>query len=269
VATDHKSSNVLPDLADSSPIENELPTYRAISSRAVLSVLCGVLSLFSIANSFFFVFAVLAVVLGLTADWNVQRYPDILTGRRLAQTGVALGLIFGLGIFTVSAVRGYLHTRNAESFARHYADVFKTGTLADLLWLEIPPGPRKSISTTEVVEKLQSAKKKEAVMYEMKTGSLRKLKKQLDSSKDHELHFVKIEAEGSDRLDLVALALFEVHGPATKDFPDEPYAAVTLKGTSDSGKGYEWWVDDFKYPYKPSTGALPEKPVDDGHGHAD
>ena len=127
MATDHKSSNVLSELADSSPIENELPTYRAISSRAVLSVLCGILSLFSIANSFFFIFAVLAVVLGFTADWNIQRYPDILTGRRLAQTGVALGLIFGLGIFTVSSVQGFIRARNAESFAKHYAEVFKNG----------------------------------------------------------------------------------------------------------------------------------------------
>jgi hypothetical protein len=66
----------------------------------------------------------------------------------------------------------------------------------------------------------------------------------------------------------VALALFEVHGPATKDFSGEQYAAATLKGTSDEGRGYEWWVDDFKYPYTPASAGLPEKPVDDGHGHA-
>ena len=108
MATDQKSSNLLSETTESSPIENELPTYRAISSRAILSVLCGILSLFSIANSFFFIFAVLAVVLGLTADWNIQRYPDILTGRRLAQTGVALGLIFGLGVFTANSVQSYI-----------------------------------------------------------------------------------------------------------------------------------------------------------------
>ena len=57
MATDHKTSNVLSELAESSPIENELPTYRAISTRAVLSALCGILSLFSIANPFFYIFA--------------------------------------------------------------------------------------------------------------------------------------------------------------------------------------------------------------------
>ena len=115
MATDHKSSNVLSEPTERSPIENELPAYRAISSRAVLSVLCGILAVFSIASPFFYIFAVLAVVLGFTADWNIQRYPDILTGRGLAQTGAALGLIFGLGIFTVSSVQGYIHARNAEN----------------------------------------------------------------------------------------------------------------------------------------------------------
>ena len=42
---------------------------------------------------------------------------------------------------------------------------------------------------------------------------------------------------------------------------------MTLKGSSESGKPYEWWVDEFKYPYKPQSGSLLDKPVDDGHGH--
>ena len=102
----------------------------------------------------------LAVVLGFTADWNIQRYPDILTGRGLAQTGAALGLIFGLSIFTVSSVEGYIHARNAESFAKNYAEVFKTGDLAQLLWLEIPPVQRKSISAEDVMKKDQKRRRK-------------------------------------------------------------------------------------------------------------
>jgi hypothetical protein len=269
VATDHKSSIVLSEPTDGSAIENELPTYRAVSSRAVLSVLCGILALFSIANSFFYIFAVLAVVLGFTADWNIQRYPDLLTGRRLAQTGTALGLIFGLSVFTVSSVQGFIRARNAESFARYYAEVFKSGDLSHLLWLQLPPVQRKSVTAEEMAEKTRTAKKKEAMMEEMKTGPLRKLKKRLDSSKDQEIHFVRLENEAREGLVLVALALFDVHGPESQDFPQkEEHALVVLKGVAESGKGYEWWVDDFMYPYKPSSAALPEKPVDDGHGHA-
>lgn len=117
--------------------------------------------------------------------------------------------------------------------------------------------------------KKAQAKKKEAAMYEMKTAPVRNLKKRLDSSKDQKIHFVRLEGEAREGMTLVALALFEVHGPESKDFPkEEEYALATLKGMSEGGKGYEWWVDDLQYPYKPATATLPEKPVDDGHGHA-
>src|SRR5579875_3187357 len=67
-----------------SAIENEIPTYRAISNRAVFSVICGVLASFSFADLIFLVFAVLAVVLGVTANLAIKRKPDLLTGTRLA-----------------------------------------------------------------------------------------------------------------------------------------------------------------------------------------
>ena len=70
----------------------------------------------------------------------------MLTGRTLAQTGAALGLIFGLGIFTMTTVQGLVRSRNAESFARHYAEVAKTRKLADMLWLGMPPSSRPSVS---------------------------------------------------------------------------------------------------------------------------
>ncbi len=269
MATDQKSSDLLPETTQNSVIENELPSYRAVSSLAVFSLVFGVLGLFSIASPYFYLCAILAVVLGLWADRSIQHYSDILTGRSLAQAGVALGLVFGLGIFTVTYVRGMIHSRSAASFARYYADVVKNRSLADILWLEIPPVQRKNVSPAEVIEKMQSTKKKEAMVYEMRTGPVRSLKKRLDASKESELHFIGLEREGTEGMNLVALALFEVHAPAPAEGPDPGnYALAVLKGSTEGGKGYDWWVDEVRYPYKPASLALPEKPVDDGHGHA-
>jgi hypothetical protein len=252
VATDDKSSNVVTELGVSSAIENELPTYRAISVRAVLSVLCGILALFALAHPFFYLFALLAVVLGFTADWNIQRYPDMLTGRGLAQAGAALGLIFGLGIFTTSTVQGIVRTRNAAGFAEFFAGVMKNGSLADLMWYGMPPIQRKSMSAEDAMQKMQGAKKQDVAVYEMKTGPTRNLKKRLDSSSDQDVHFVKIENEGMEGLTMVALALFEIHGTPTKDFPEkEEYVLAIMKGTKEGGKGYEWWIDDIRYPTSP------------------
>jgi len=268
VATDHPSSNAVSEYA-SSAIENEIPTYRAISPRAVLSVLCGLMALFSLAHPFFYAFAILAVVLGFTAVRNIQHYPDLLTGKTLAQVGAGMGLVFGLGIFTVSTVQGLLVSQNAKGFANHYATVFKTSGLGDILWWGMHPSQRKSTSPGEVIEKMQASKKQDTAVYEMRTASIRNLKKRLDSSKDQDLHFVKLEREGVEGLTQVALALLEVHGPPSKDFPaPEEYALAIMKGTArPGGRGYEWWVEEVVYPYKPQSADIPQAPVDDGHGH--
>ncbi|MGC8639003.1 MAG: DUF4190 domain-containing protein [Isosphaeraceae bacterium] len=268
MATDQKTTDILTEPAVVSAIENELPTYRAISTQAVFSIVCGILALLSVANSYFFLFAILAVVLGVLADRKIQRYPDVLTGRGLAKAGVAMGLIFGLGIFTYSTVQGVIHSHKARDFAKYYADVIKTKGMAELLWLQLPPSQRKSVSPAEALEKWQGSKRQEQAMLEIKITDLRNLKKRLDSSQDQEIRFVKLENEGSEGLTLYAQALYEVHGPATKNFPEKEYALVTFKGIVEEGqKGYGWLEEGVAYPYKPGTGSLPEKPVDDGHGH--
>jgi hypothetical protein len=266
VATDHKTSSLLTDAPTSSAIENELPTYRALSSRAILSIIFGVLALLSMAHPFFYLFAVLAVVLGLTADRNIQRFPDMLTGRRLAQTGAAMGLVFGLGIATVSTVQGVIRSRNASGFATYYAKTLKDGSLADTMWLGMAPGMRKGMTVDDVMQKMQSSKKQDQAMMDMKIGPLKTLKRRL-ASKDQDIHFVKLEGEADEGTNLVALALLEVHGPESKEFPNkEEYVLAIMKGSSVDG-AYEWWVEDVKYPYTPATAVIQQKPADDGHGH--
>ena len=137
----------------------------------------------------------------------------MLTGRGLAKAGAAMGLIFGLGIFTVTTVQTVLRTRDAEHFAKEYAEVLKHKGMAELLWLELPPSQRKGISPDEVLQKFQQAKRQEAAMMEMKMGGLRNLKNRLNFSDDQEIHFVRLENEGIDGLSLWAQALYELHGP--------------------------------------------------------
>ena len=149
----------------------------------------------------FYIFAVLAIVLGFTADRNIKRYPDMLTGQWLAQAGAALGLIFGLGIFTMSTVQGMVRSRNAESFARYYAEVAKNRRLADMMWLGVPPSSR--------LERLpRRSDAEDDRQQEARPGGLRdedrpaaeRSRARLDSSKDQEIHFVGLEREGVDGL---------------------------------------------------------------------
>jgi hypothetical protein len=274
VATDQTSRLIVDESAPTpSAIENELPTYRAISGPAVCSLICGILASFSFANLFWLIFATLAVVLGIVANVAIKHYPDILTGRRLANAGIAMGLVFGLVASTYTAVQSFVLTREAAKFGRQYAEVFHTGSLGDILWYNLHPEMRKTKTPQQVLKEFESAKAKERMSIDQKVAPMNSLRKRLATSKDETFHFVDIENQGQDdsnprEIGYFATALFEVEGPGSKEFPEKKqYALAILKGRS-KGRHFEWWVEDVRFPYKPSSYQAPEKAVDDGHGHA-
>jgi hypothetical protein len=274
VATDQTSRLTVEEPTPTPPaIENELPTYRAISTRAVFSALCGIMASFSFASLYFLAFAVLAIVLGILANVAIKRYPDMLTGRRLANAGIAMGLVFGLVASTYTGAQAFILKREATRFGREYADLFQNGSLGEILWLNLHPEMRKSKSAAQVQSEFESAKNKERMMVDQKTAPTRSLRKRLSSAKDQKFHFVDIESQGVDEsqprsIAYFASALFEVEGPATKDFPEpKQYALAIFKGIP-KGRHYEWWVENVVFPYQPRSYQGPTKPVsDDGHGH--
>jgi Domain of unknown function (DUF4190) len=274
VATEQKIStlDIERESADSA-IPNELPTYRAISTRAIISVICGVMASFTFAHPFFYVAAVSAVVLGFLAHRTIQRYPDMFTGKGLANAGIALGLIFGLTSGTYTVVQTYVRTRQAEKFAKQYAEILESPTLANVLLYSMHPDGRLTESGEDLVKKLESASPKEKMSIDQKFGQTIALKKRLQSSKDEHVEFVRIESVGEDEgngreIPIYALALYELNGPGSKEFPaKQQYAMAVLKGRL-KGKQYEWWVDDIRFPYTPKTFVPTVKAPDDGHGHA-
>jgi hypothetical protein len=267
MAIDQNLSPPAPEAAPAAAIENEIPAYRAISPLAIVSLLFGVLSILSVAHGFFLSCAVAAVVLGFLADRKIQRYPDILTGRGFAQAGIMLGMVFGLGTFTVSTVQSYLRAADATRFAKRFAVVLKDEPIENVLWLKQPPFRRKDKSPAQLIEEFKTASK-DPRMIEMELATVRMAKSRLAGAKGEEIHFSRLEAHGMDGLDAYAAALYELHGPGSKDYPlKEQYALMLMKGRTEKGK-IGWYVEDFRFPYTPSTYAPASKPVDDGHGHA-
>jgi hypothetical protein len=258
-----------------SPIENELPTYRAISARAVLSVICGALAVCSFADPGFYVLSVLAVGLGLWAHRAISQRPDILTGRRLASTGIALGLVFGLASFTISSVQHFVWTKRAESFGKKYADVLKSASLGDVLWYNAQPGYRKDRTPAQMLEEHEKAAAREQRMMDPKLGGIAQLmmlRRRLASSNNEDVRFVRIEDVGSDTtamdMQIFALGLYEVEGPGNKEFPEKHQYAMALFKGKPNGRSYDWWTELVKFPYVPKSYVAATKPVDDGHGHA-
>jgi hypothetical protein len=254
-----------------SAVDNEIPAYRAISPVAVISVIFGVLAVLSFANWFFLSCAVIAVALGIYADRKIQRFSDTLTGRRLAQAGTALGLIFGLTAVSIGLVQNVIQKREAAKFARELERVLKDGSYEDALTYKMAPARRAGKTREQLIEEARKAKvaqkkEREDMADEMENGQLRRLKARL-AIPSQSFRFDQIEATLVDGLTAQAAARFKVEGPGNAEFPDtEQYALLVFKANTNAPR-YEWWLDQVVFPYKPASFVPAEKPVDDGHGH--
>jgi hypothetical protein len=277
VATDQKAGTIaIENERASSIIENELPTYRAISAIAILSVVCGGLAVFSFAHPVFFALAILAVGSGILAHRRIRRFPDMLTGHGLANAGILLGLVFGLAAGTILTVQYVVRTSQAERFARKFAGVVKSPNMGQVLRYMRHPDQVKDKTDAQLLQEYDKTKEDQRNMMEMMMGpmgELIKLRGRLLDSKDQEVRFIRLEGLGDDdthglELQIYAFALYEITGPTTSKYPDPQQYALAILKARQKGRQYEWWVETIRYPYKPSTYAPTTKPVDDGHGHA-
>jgi len=253
-----------PEKEQLSPIENEIPAYRAISPMAIGSLVLGLISALSFADTTFLAASILAVAAGIYAQWKIRKMPDVLTGRGFAQAGIALGLIFGLASVTNSAVTDAVVRRGAAAFSKEYAEVLSSGSLAQALHYKVPAEERKSVTPEEVLKQMTSAKG-DPGMIESQTASIRGVQARLKEPGTH-LSFADVEATGFDGLSPVAATLLDLHGPATKDHKAEEHVLLEIKAEGRS-RPYQWHLKEVHYPYVPKSYKLREAPVDDGHGH--
>lgn len=249
-----------------SAIENELPAYRAICPGAVLSLVLGALSFLCYSSLYFLVVAIAAVVVGAISSRRIRRLSDILTGERLAQAGIALGLLFGLSSATISGVQLLTKQRAASKFARHFETVLAKGSIDDCIWYSQHPERRKGQTPKQLVAELLKPGSQSSEMMAMELAPLRDLKARLDEP-NAEVRFVKIEGIGETGLQVDAYALYEVKMPERSTPGDkEGFALAIMHQAKHDGK-VDWWVEKISFPYKPASFVAPEKPVDDGHGH--
>jgi hypothetical protein len=268
VSTEQKTSNPTePRITAGSAIENEIPAYRAISPGAVAALILGMMSVLSFAYPYFLILPVLAVLIGFRADRKIQRLPDMLTGRGIAQAGVGLGLIFGLCSVSIDGVQGFLRKNQAKQCALEYLDHVKKDTIEQLMWLGQAPARRASTTPEAMAEELRKNPEGEQ-KFEMQFAGVRGLK-QAASAPGSEVHFEGIETHGLDGLTPYAGAVFDVHVPNAPTPEQKENSAFVLMKAAQNPKTtrYEWYVESVQYPYKRASYTTPTKPVDDGHGH--
>jgi len=277
VATDQKASIIDTDNERAgSAIENELPTYRAISANAILSLVCGGLAVFTFADPIFYLFSILAVGLGFWAHRTIRRYPDILTGHGLANAGIALGLVFGLASGTIAGVQYLVRSRQAEKFARKYAEILTSPSMGEVLMYTSHPDSVKDKTSAQLLKEFEASQSNERRKLEQSMGPLAQLfglRKRLTGSKDQHVDFVRLESLGEEEghgleVQIFALALLQVNGPGSREFPEKQQFALAVLKARPKGRQYEWWTESVRFPYEPKTFVAPAKPAGDGHDHA-
>ncbi len=249
-------------------IENEFATYRAICPSAVVALILGVFSLLGFVSIYFLAVPVLAIVFGAFADRKIQRYPEILTGRGLAQAGIALGLVFGLTAVTVLTVQSMIRGRQGLAYARAYEKILRDGTFADAVWMAQSPQMRATSSPEEMMKQAKGSASTQSI-FEERYHAINEIKRAINAKA--ELRFVRIEGHGDQDLTQYAGAVYAVHDHDAKGAEDpDRYILAVIKWDPRTTKGLNWWVPDVVFPYKEKTfiAPAPDKKADDGHGHS-
>jgi hypothetical protein len=233
---------------------NEIPAYRAISPLATLSVVAGLGSIFTFTSPYFAILGVIAILLGVMARRSIRKLSDVLTGEKLANVGIGLGLMFSLSALTLGLVQDRIVLYEASRFGRTYGDVLQKGSTDDALFYKLPPTTRKGKKPEEAVKEM-IASARNPLERDQHQKSVQDLKGRLNASADQKVDFEGIIQHSVNGLTIHAFGRYKLHGPPTKDFPEETqYALIKFQGLPEGGV-YGWFVEDVTFPFSTTPAA--------------
>jgi hypothetical protein len=249
-------------VASWSSVENELPTYRAVSVWAIVSLLLGVASIFSFAHNSFLAAAVGAIITGAIALRMVQKYPDLVTGKGLANVGIGLGLAFGLSSFTIGFTQSLLLKKEVEKFAAEYAEVVETGSFAKMMFMQLPSDQRAETTPEKFMADLQQNTNGE-FEGDPRTQSVKDVLAYLSGPEAGHAHVARVEQVASSGLTPLGFFVVNLETSDPKKEKSSQFLGVQVRSDK-VGSKRGWHVDSLIFPY--SLGAN-ENIVESAHGH--
>ncbi len=235
---------------DTSPIENQVATYRALNPLSIVSLILGIASILTFTHLNFIVCGVAAIAVGLLAQRQIRKLPDVLTGTNLAKAGIALALLFTLMAVTISSVQTWIYGHEAAKFARAYVKVLDTGSYEDMMALHANSAARAGKTSKQVVEEM-TAGSRDPREFEMSNRPAITLKKRLSNGLPRTVEYVGIQANQLDAMTLHSSALIKIVGGKNETFPeDTQYVLVQFQGNVQA-PGYGWMISDVQFPHVP------------------
>jgi hypothetical protein len=231
-----------------SPIDNEVAAYRALSKMAIISVILGLASIFTFTTDYLAVLGLAGLVAGIISITTIKRHPDIYTGEKLANLGIALSILFTLCPLTIHVVQSLMNHREGRKFAEFYVATAEKGTIEELIYLQSPPSSRVDKTPTEIAKEMRQTSDRKMSEFEMMNGGLIAFKKRVPGNTPVKLELVRIQGEQVVGLTYHAAALIKINGGANEEHPKDPdYAFAVFQCNLDSPKR-EWTVSRLDYP---------------------
>ncbi len=112
---------------------DELGQYRSLSTLSVVAFVLGLCSVLAFVSPLVLIVPLAAVAIALLALRGIVLSGGGLTGARLARTGLALAILFGVASLARVKARDYLLQRQAESVAREWLSLAAEGRAEDML----------------------------------------------------------------------------------------------------------------------------------------
>jgi hypothetical protein len=126
-----------PRLSDTQ--DTDLVQYRALSSLAVTGLVLGLLSPLAVLGPLLWIIPAAGALVSSAALWRISRPAAALAGRRLAECGLLLSIVFGTAVGADAVVYRFLVRQEARRFAAMWFGY---------LLQSRPPEPQKAYSLT-------------------------------------------------------------------------------------------------------------------------
>lgn len=75
---------------------DELTDYKSLTASSIASLICGLLSIFTVVEWIFAIFPILGILFGVLAIRKILKASDVLGGLGFASAGVALSILFSV-----------------------------------------------------------------------------------------------------------------------------------------------------------------------------
>lgn len=121
--------------------------YRTVSRSAVASLLLGLLSAAALASKLMWCVPIVGVTLAIVALWTISKTESVVLGRKAAQIGLALSLLFFTSAITGHLVRQRSLRQQARPHTSKWIEMVREGRLREAHQMHLPQSERQPLGT--------------------------------------------------------------------------------------------------------------------------